>query len=50
MQERLYCLQGAWFVVKAYPQHCDTLAFMHGVNEYRKERQAADASAPPTDA
>ena len=26
-------LQGAWFIVKAYPSHCDTLAFMHGVNE-----------------
>ena len=38
------------FVVKAYPQHCDTLAFMHGVNEYHKGRQAADGSAPSTNA
>lgn len=45
-REILSPLQGAWFIVKAYPAHCDTLAFMHGVNELQKSQSASSQQVP----
>jgi len=42
MRKILTPLQGAWFISKAYPTHCDTLAFMHGVYHLQSHPAAAN--------